>query len=338
MDTTSDSFSTEVASEQESACQANNPKLNESIESFTKNIAYFTRNIDFLTKQISSFAKYIDTTTTVLEGLGGIIQANQVMMESMAKRLAKSGEVRLKGMPAFNHNIRRWLNRTVIARVASFPKFQELPLEVRRFIWELALPGPRIFEAYYDNQNNLEIVVPHNVKPPLIRGACKEAWKVTEKHGQFILGYYGARIGGKWFNPNKDMVYTGMGVPEHEFDFHGGFGSIPHIGMDWDQFGGEASKDILKKAIALRKCKRVTVIARRRPYCPDEEYRTYSLQPDDAVCLDTSPDGSEILRTWKEIKADIMDVWHSQEVLDELGIQESDLPELDGKEIMGARC
>jgi hypothetical protein len=66
------------------------------------------------------------------------------------------------------------------------------------------------------------MAVPVDAKPPVIRVVCKEAWIITKKCGQFILGYNGARMGGYWFNPRKDMVYLRDSDLVHEFDRNGG--------------------------------------------------------------------------------------------------------------------
>lgn len=100
----------------------------------------------------------------------------------------------------------------------------KLPPDLRVKIWEMALPGSRIFEPYLIEHpaehrddgdirarlsvlNNATLHLTHKHRPPNIRGVCKEAWKITEKHGHFCLGTYRNQDDGYWFNPRLDILY-----------------------------------------------------------------------------------------------------------------------------------
>lgn len=112
---------------------------------------------------------------------------------------------------------------TILAQVplpaTSFPEFMKLPAELRDKIWEMSLPGVRVFEPsppvsidpYHGRDWGrsspvAECAVLKRFPVPNIRGACKEAWNMTEKHRAFRFGP-GGGIGGSWFNKRRDIVY-----------------------------------------------------------------------------------------------------------------------------------
>jgi hypothetical protein len=77
--------------------------------------------------------------------------------------------------------------------------------------WEMALPDRRVFEPRLkecpDPWPFTAVFLQQTYPPPVIRGVCKEAWKVTETHGNFCFGLLGSGHSGCWFNPSKDLVY-----------------------------------------------------------------------------------------------------------------------------------
>lgn len=99
---------------------------------------------------------------------------------------------------------------------STFHHFNKLPAELRLRIWQMSLPGTRIFEprAQCINDNGIvefEAGLANRYPPPAIRGVCKEAWNVTEKHGHFSFGFSFLQRGGSWFNPDLDIVYFSCG-------------------------------------------------------------------------------------------------------------------------------
>lgn len=91
---------------------------------------------------------------------------------------------------------------TVIADV--FPKFESLPIDIRVDIWTMALPAGRIWDVYDDGDDEKPRF--HNPRPPpRIRGACREAWRVTEANGCWALDYM-------WFNKYRDVFLVPDGL------------------------------------------------------------------------------------------------------------------------------
>ncbi|KAF4841699.1 hypothetical protein CGCSCA4_v009210 [Colletotrichum siamense] len=88
----------------------------------------------------------------------------------------------------------------------TFPRFRQLPPEIRKSVWEMALPDSRVFMPYKDNDLHIALALDH--KPPAIRSACKEAWVVTEENGEFAFGWESTRTHGFWFNTSRDIVFV----------------------------------------------------------------------------------------------------------------------------------
>ncbi|GKT83680.1 hypothetical protein Ct61P_01530 [Colletotrichum tofieldiae] len=98
----------------------------------------------------------------------------------------------------------------------TFFKFRQLPVEVRRAIWEVSLPAPRVFEpeGYNDDDELLDYEEGKPTRfirewaPPRMRGACREAYAVCMSAGRFTFGWFrNSSIRGLWFNDKHDAVY-----------------------------------------------------------------------------------------------------------------------------------
>ncbi|KAI8263872.1 hypothetical protein K4K58_012719 [Colletotrichum sp. SAR11_239] len=94
-----------------------------------------------------------------------------------------------------------------IIPATAFPRFNQLPPEIRKIVWEMALPDARVFMPYEDNEGHIALAFTLDHKPPAIRSACKEAWLVTEENGEFAFGWRNTRTQGFWFNPSRDIVF-----------------------------------------------------------------------------------------------------------------------------------
>lgn len=71
----------------------------------------------------------------------------------------------------------------MILAATAFPRFNQLPPEICKIVWEMALPDARVFMPYEDNEGYIALAFTLDHKPPAIRSACKEAWLVTEENG-----------------------------------------------------------------------------------------------------------------------------------------------------------
>ncbi|GKT48099.1 uncharacterized protein ColSpa_08280 [Colletotrichum spaethianum] len=96
----------------------------------------------------------------------------------------------------------------------TFPKFRQLPVEIRRAIWEASLPASRVFEPTGDDEELFSYKEGKPTRfirewaPPRMRGACREAYAVCMSVGRFTFGCFkNSRIRGLWFNDKHDAVY-----------------------------------------------------------------------------------------------------------------------------------
>ncbi|KAH9242652.1 hypothetical protein K456DRAFT_1716353 [Colletotrichum gloeosporioides 23] len=99
----------------------------------------------------------------------------------------------------------RIIERLPMISRPTFHRFSRLPNELRHMIWELALPGTRIFCPQRDAGDNICLLEKH--KRPAILHTCSESRKVAEKHGDFQFGRNGSRTYGCWFNNNRDIAF-----------------------------------------------------------------------------------------------------------------------------------
>ncbi|CAI0646273.1 unnamed protein product [Colletotrichum noveboracense] len=90
----------------------------------------------------------------------------------------------------------------------TFHRFRELPPEIRRGIWNLALPPPRVYEPEASSTDVLKPVkFLTEFPPPAMREACREAYGVCMSRGCFQSGYWGSRMRGIWYNVFTDAIY-----------------------------------------------------------------------------------------------------------------------------------
>ncbi|KAM0814632.1 hypothetical protein AB5N19_00422 [Seiridium cardinale] len=92
---------------------------------------------------------------------------------------------------------------------ASFPKFMDLPLELREAIWRQALPEPRVVSVLVYAYPGLKLA-------PLDRGylklvlsqVCYESRRIVKECG-YILAFKDdddPSDTGLWFNPKRDIL------------------------------------------------------------------------------------------------------------------------------------
>ncbi|KAF9879721.1 hypothetical protein CkaCkLH20_02532 [Colletotrichum karsti] len=217
----------------------------------------------------------------------------------------------------------------------AFTRFTQLPPEIRKMIWEMALPGPRLFYLHRDSEDT--VTVSPIQRPPPMRAACREAWSVTEGHGYFEFGFNATRTWGIWFNPTKDIVFTDYLDTPWEFP------KIQNIGLHSDSFfsRGKCISQLELAMEGLTHCRKIVVIT-RPGY--DEEYeqcsnlRFFSLQDDDLIwSTDYRPHIYEVQDngvTWGSMKQGLTQLYHEEDTLRRLGIEEKDLPEIVGMEVL----
>ncbi|KAK2025719.1 hypothetical protein LX32DRAFT_696196 [Colletotrichum zoysiae] len=204
----------------------------------------------------------------------------------------------------------------------SFPRFRQLPAEIRCLIWKHSLPSGRIYEPrpyrdwiMYDPR---PVQFYQHWPPPVMREACKEAYQVCMENGSFRFGYYSNSRPGMmrsiWYNDKKDMVYL------HTFD-------------QWDSLDLFEVKNIcISTEIALNRehCERVlahlgcgrVVVAYYPPGTPTPEqlsttrpvFRPISNEDEFVTVQKVDPEdwdeGLEL--TWGENKDFVKDCWEKE--------------------------
>ncbi|KAH0435305.1 hypothetical protein CcaCcLH18_04914 [Colletotrichum camelliae] len=98
-----------------------------------------------------------------------------------------------------------------IQSVATFHYFCKLPPELRIKIWNAALPESRTIELTGDVLESLSDTVRlvNLLKPPTIRGVCREAWEITQKNWVYSLGL---RYEEQFFQRVRNLVICSQDV------------------------------------------------------------------------------------------------------------------------------
>jgi hypothetical protein len=109
-------------------------------------------------------------------------------------------------------------SQAVTSTPTTFPKFKELPGEIRSQIWVQAIQNDsRIFyPTHYDCDRQLpHVAFAH--KPPPIRQVCHESRQISQKRGMFIFGTDRTTRKALWFDTFNDIMYD-MNPANSEFD------------------------------------------------------------------------------------------------------------------------
>ena len=125
-----------------------------------------------------------------------------------------------KSTKVSNHKLFAKVHDVVTSKFTKrFPKFKDLPVELRLQIWAAALPEPRVHELCLPNlitPKNRRVLRSNNNKSPAILHACRESRHLALKHLE-LLEYIppphtenDARvyaIKGFYFHPKIDTLY-----------------------------------------------------------------------------------------------------------------------------------
>ncbi|KAK7425175.1 hypothetical protein QQX98_000090 [Neonectria punicea] len=129
-------------------------------------------------------------------------------------------------------------------------ELQDLPLEIRDLIWELALPDRRVFQVKkisrqrpLTDATKQEDYFVFNIRhaPPVPSRVCSESRATALRKG-FFLSPHGEHPG-FWFNPDKDILYLDrnqrtsfhvkQGQPRMEIP---GWDRVLNVGLEWRAF------------------------------------------------------------------------------------------------------
>ncbi|KAH0435304.1 hypothetical protein CcaCcLH18_04913 [Colletotrichum camelliae] len=203
-------------------------------------------------------------------------------IESQSSTIQRLAEVRAASKCDFGR----------IMPATTFPRFSQLPPEIRKCIWEMALPDARVFVPYQNNQD--QIALRQAYRPPAVRAACKEAWLVTEGNGRFAFGYKHTRTHGFWFNPSRDIVFVRQDEMSDNVEEAIRSARAQNIATEWCEFEPEDSCfDIMVWARESPDCLKliVTTIPQLRVSIANIDHAQLFKLPDrDYVILDNDDD------------------------------------------------
>lgn len=107
----------------------------------------------------------------------------------------------------------------VFATETIFPRFMDLPLELREAIWRYALPGPREINVLVYAFPGLKLAPLNRHELTLaLTQVCYEARRVVRESG-YILAFRDEedpKDPGVWFNPKRDNLERTMWGPGDE--------------------------------------------------------------------------------------------------------------------------
>ncbi|KXH50792.1 hypothetical protein CSIM01_01641 [Colletotrichum simmondsii] len=233
----------------------------------------------------------------------------------------------------------------ISSSTAGFSKFGRLPIEIRKLIWEMALPDRRVLEMVEGEDPYFGGELRKRFRPPVIRAVCKEAWEVTDENGLFVFGPESTEAGGTWFNPKRDVLLLekpGKDYPLGPFE-----DCRPEIiAIDRRYFeDDEDFRRALVCALEAKSCRKIIVLFRTTSNMSYEKMtapRLFSLRPDEVIWSVWTHDKPHDLNmdfdiTWMEFKDAMKSHW--DHVAHELGwtktaVKERGLPEIEGMELI----
>jgi hypothetical protein len=84
------------------------------------------------------------------------------------------------------------LQNASLSKIIPFPQFQNLPLEIREYIWDLSLPGPRVLtlgeNRYAPNCERLFFSRLFKARNPVALKVCKESRTVAKRRYKLCFG------------------------------------------------------------------------------------------------------------------------------------------------------
>ncbi|PMD29573.1 hypothetical protein L207DRAFT_642331 [Hyaloscypha variabilis F] len=101
----------------------------------------------------------------------------------------------------------------------AFALFPKLPPELRRIVWDLARPSPRVIKLFHTKVNDVDILY-STAKVPSLLHTCQESRRVAKSWYELSLGYK-SNFGKKhaahvYFDYSRDFLYSPLPDLEDE--------------------------------------------------------------------------------------------------------------------------
>jgi hypothetical protein len=101
-----------------------------------------------------------------------------------------------EGRKASHQRALKRLQNASLSKIIPFPQFQNLPLEIREYIWDLSLPGPRVLTLDLTLDTNRHAHNPEKLffsrlfkaKNPVALKTCKESRRVAKRRYKLCFG------------------------------------------------------------------------------------------------------------------------------------------------------
>ncbi|KAM0246303.1 hypothetical protein ACHAP5_004776 [Fusarium lateritium] len=212
---------------------------------------------------------------------------------------------------------------TTTATSKTFPRFKELPAEIRRQIWELSLSEPRIFWPNYEVHNENFVGVSFSHKPPLMRQVCMEARQVSQARGVVSFGSHGSIMKGLWFDFFSDIIF--MNDVSDENEFVQAVDNARNVALIWHEALNLIDVKTLKRFIEKHpKCHRIIAIAAGDCIDCFSDMKLFTIQDKETFGFDTED--------WGTIRDRLYRAWRKKKALRLLGITEAQLPRIEAME------
>ncbi|KAF4448957.1 hypothetical protein FALBO_16730 [Fusarium albosuccineum] len=194
---------------------------------------------------------------------------------------------------------------STVVTPSGFPKFAQLPPEIRSIIWKYSLCHQRIFrwEPPKDPGEPRKDWVPFmvNHKPPPSTQACQESRAIAQADGQFYFGSNGSVRKSLWFSPSRDIIYfepwaQWVDIYRHNLD------EVKNVAVKWP---GEDMDDMVDLLTTVEElfpyCKRLLFVMDYE-LLPDDDIEFFPIRRNEDVRLNFD---SDLLDTWSQVEDQI---------------------------------
>jgi hypothetical protein len=216
----------------------------------------------------------------------------------------------------------------VTSTPTTFPKFKELPGEIRSQIWVHAIQNDsRIFyPTHYDHDRELpHVAFAH--KPPPIRQVCRESRQISQKRGMFIFGTDRTTRKALWFDTFNDIMCD-MNPAFDEFDcmvaasdYDRVLNSARNVAVDW-MFQYDL-KELLESVVNRFKSCQTIYLAHGIIEIPEGDIAFYAV-PDEELVEALKGE----LKPCGQLKDEIRKFWHNQKVAQGSTITKAHFPSI----------
>ncbi|KAM0266007.1 hypothetical protein ACHAPA_007366 [Fusarium lateritium] len=214
---------------------------------------------------------------------------------------------------------------TEMATPNTFPRFKELPAEIRRQIWALSLSEPRVFWPTEEVLSDYFVGVSVSHKPPAMRQVCLEARQVSQARGVFAFGSHGSIMKGLWFDFFSDIIL--MTDVSDANEYVQAIDNARNVALFWREALDLLDIQILKNFIGeCPKCRRIIAITTGSCIDRFSDMKLFTIQDNETVERETED--------WGTIRDKIHRAWRKESALQLLGITEAQLPRIEAMEAM----